>query len=102
MGEVLKKATYHNWSFWICLITSIILIAVSFVVPPTGIIDGSVLCVTGELFAFAALGSLIDAIHKGKDATLTHNNTTITIGDTVQTDKEILNEEENYESEETA
>lgn len=102
MGEILKKATYHNWSFWICLFISIVLIVTSFFIPPMAEISGSVLAAVGELFAFAALGSLIDAIHKGKEATLTHNNTTITIGDTVQTDKEILNEEESYESEETA
>lgn len=81
MGEIIKKATYHNYSFWICLIASIILIAVSFVVPPTGIIDGSVLCATGELFAFASLGTLITAIRKGKDARIRHKNTTIEVGD---------------------
>ena len=46
-----------------------------------GLIDGSVLAATGEIFAFAALGTVIRAIDKGVDAQVQHNNTTITVGD---------------------
>lgn len=90
MGEVIKEATYHNWSFWICLVISISLIVISFFIPPLAAIDGSVLAAVGELFAFASLGSLIDAIKKGKEATLHHGNTSLSIGDG---DKEIITEE---------
>jgi hypothetical protein len=46
-----------------------------------GVIDGSVLAAVGEIFAFAALGTVVKAIDKGVDAQVQHNNTTLTIGD---------------------
>lgn len=51
-----------------------------------GVIDGSVLAGTGEIFAFAALGTVIKAIDKGVDAQVQHNNTTITVGDLTKQD----------------
>lgn len=46
-----------------------------------GVIDGSVLGAVGEIFGFAALGTVVKAIDKGVDAQVQHNNTTITVGD---------------------
>ena len=44
--------------FWICLIVSIGLIVSGFCVPPTGIIDGTVLTAVGILFGFATLAQI--------------------------------------------
>ena len=44
--------------FWICLLVSIGLIVAGFCVPPTGIIDGSVLTAVGVLFGFATLAQI--------------------------------------------
>ena len=44
--------------FWICLIVSIGLMVAGFCVPPTGIIDGSVLTAIGILFGFASLAQI--------------------------------------------
>ena len=44
--------------FWICLLVSIGLIVAGFCVPPTGIIDDSVLTAVGILFGFAALAQI--------------------------------------------
>ena len=44
--------------FWICLIVSIGLMVAGFCVPPTGIIDGSVLTAVGILFGFATLAQI--------------------------------------------
>lgn len=44
--------------FWICLIVSIGLMVAGFCVPPTGIIDGSVLTAVGVLFGFATLAQI--------------------------------------------
>ena len=81
MADIIKTAVKHNWIFWICLLTSILLIVTSFFVPPLSVIDGSVLASVGELFAFAALGNIVAAIEKGIDAKVEHNGTSITIGD---------------------
>ena len=74
----------HNIWFVFFSIVAVGLIITSFFVPPTGVIDGSVLAATGEIFAFAALGTVIKAIDKGIDAQVQHNNTTVTIGDIVK------------------
>lgn len=53
------------------------LIVASFFIPPTGVIDGSVLAAVGELFAFAALFMAWEALDRGIDTKVTHGNTTI-------------------------
>lgn len=55
------------------------LIIASFFVPPMGVVDGSVLAAVGEIFAFAALFAVWEAVDKGIDAKIVHGNTTITI-----------------------
>ena len=66
-------------SFWVTLITSIVLIITSFFLPPTGSVDPTVMASVGELFAFGTLGTVLTAISKGADVTLQHNNTSVTL-----------------------
>ena len=73
MKEIFKS----NMWFYILSGISIILLITSFIVPPTGIIDASVLAATGEIFAFASLGTVLKAIEKGIDAKITKGNTTL-------------------------
>lgn len=56
---------------------AVVLIVVSFFVPPLGIIDGSVLAAIGELFAFASLFMIWESIDRGMDAKITHGDTKI-------------------------
>lgn len=55
------------------------LIIVSFFIPPQGVVDSSVLAAVGEIFAFAALFAVWEAVDKGIDAKIVHGNTTISI-----------------------
>lgn len=76
------KRIYENinkTAFWICLTFSIGLIITSFVLPPSGQIDPSVLTATGEIFGFATLGTIIQAIGKGTDISLKKGDTEINI-----------------------
>lgn len=66
--------------FFACLFSSVILLVVGFIVPPTGIIDGSVLTAVGELFGFATLATIPRVIH-GRSVELTHGNTSLSLGD---------------------
>lgn len=77
----LKKiySNLNKTAFWICLSVSIALIVGAFFVPPLAVIDGSVLAAVGEIFAFSALGTVIEAIGKGSDITLSKGDTTINI-----------------------
>ena len=56
---------------------AVVLIVVSFYVPPLGIIDGTVLAAIGELFAFASLFMIWESVDRGMDAKITHGGTKI-------------------------
>lgn len=81
MGKILKQAIVGNTPFWVLTIVAILLLIVAFVLPPTAIIDKSILTAVGELMGFGALWAVVKAIDKGVPAKLSHNNTTLTIGD---------------------
>lgn len=52
---------------FVCFVISIIMIIVSFILPPTGVIDSSVLSAVGELGIFSTLLRIPDLIEKIKD-----------------------------------
>ena len=71
MSKFFKNFTKSNKiAFWVCLAISVTLLTVSFLLPPTGQIDPSVLRGVGEIFAFAVLYTVIEALQKGTDVTL--------------------------------
>ena len=70
----------HNTWFKVLSVCAILLLIAGFVVPPLGVISPSVLTGVGEIFAFAALWTVIKAIDKGKVASISHGNTTISVG----------------------
>lgn len=80
MSPLIRKATIGNVWFWILTGFAIALITAGFVVPPTGIIDPTVLTAVGEIFGFAALGTVIMAIEKGLPAKVQHNSTSFSVG----------------------
>lgn len=67
-------------AFWVCLIISIGLFVGGFFVPPTGVIDGSVITSVGILFGFAALGQLPVIIETAGHAKITQGNMVIEVG----------------------
>lgn len=64
----IAKSIVGKVSFWVCLIVSLILLTLGFIVPPMGMIDASVLTAVGEIFGFATLAVVADAIKEGYDA----------------------------------
>ena len=66
-------------AFFICLGISISLIVIAFFVPPTAVIDASVLTATGEIFGFCALLTVMDAVERGHDIKMQKGETSITI-----------------------
>lgn len=67
--------------FYVCLGIAIILMAASFLLPPTGVIDPSVLKAAAILLGFAALGIVGKNLSLGKDVTFSHGDTEVTIGE---------------------
>lgn len=66
-------------AFFICLAISIMLIVIAFFVPPTAVIDSSVLTATGEIFGFCALLTVMDAVERGHDIKMQKGETSISI-----------------------
>ena len=60
-------------------VLSTLLIIASFILPPLGVVDPSVLGAVGEIFGFTSLFMAWDSIEKGLGAKWTHGNTTIEI-----------------------
>lgn len=74
-----KNYLEDNKFFIFFSIAALLLIVAGFIVPPTGIIDRSILIAVGELNGTLAIGAVIKAIDKGRSATFQHNNTSVTI-----------------------
>lgn len=68
-------------SFFICMLISIALIITAFFVPPTAVIDPSVLAAVGEIFAWGALVVVIEGIEKGRAVTMTKGDLQISLDD---------------------
>ena len=66
---------------WIFALATIGLFIASFIVPPTGVIDPSILKAAAFLFAFATLAEGREAIREGLGVKLTHGQTTIEVHD---------------------
>jgi hypothetical protein len=79
MKEIYEKCILNNLWFKVLSAISVVLIIISFILPPTGEIHPSVMAAVGEIFAFAALGTVIHAIDKDKTISMTHGDTTITV-----------------------
>ena len=54
-------------TFYVTLIVCIALIVGGFIVPPTGVIDGSVLTAVGLLLMFAVIEKIPEAIKAGRN-----------------------------------
>ena len=74
-----KKCATCKIAFAVALCVSICLIVAGFLIPPTGVIDGSVLKAVGELFAFAALAVGAHALTLGYDLKIIKDGTTIDV-----------------------
>lgn len=74
-----QKCKACKVAFLVAFGVSIALIVAGFCVPPQGVIDGSVLKATGELFAFAALAFGGHAITLGYDLKIAKGDTTIDV-----------------------
>lgn len=68
-------------AFWVSLIVAFGLIVTGFLMPPIGVIDGSVLTGAGIIFMWPTLALGAKAIEDGKTAKFKTSHTTLTVGD---------------------
>lgn len=79
MSTTFKECVLDNLWFKILSLISVLLLITSFLMPPAGVIDPSVMAGVGEIFAWGALFTVLKAIDKGKTASITHGSTTIEV-----------------------
>lgn len=77
--KTFKECVLENIWFKILSLSSIVLIFISLMLPPQGVIDPSVISATGELLGWGALFSVIKAIDRGKTISMKHGETEVTI-----------------------
>ena len=73
-----KECILDNIWFKILSLSSVILIFISLLLPPQGVIDPSVIAASGELIGWGALTTVLVAIKKGKGISVKHGETEIT------------------------
>lgn len=76
-----KQKHADKYIFYICLISSIFIGVVSFILPPTGVIDPSCLKFIALLLGFSALGIAGQNLANGKDVIFSHGDTKVEIND---------------------
>lgn len=79
MREFYKNYLANNSFFIFFSIAALLLIVAGFIVPPTGIIDSSILIAVGELNGTLAIGAVIKAIDNGRSASIKHKDTELII-----------------------
>lgn len=79
MGEIVKNKWRESFWFKFLTVDAIILLVVSFIIPPAGIIDPSVLAAVGEIEALAALWIVYKAVQKGTGAHISKGDINIDI-----------------------
>lgn len=87
-----RVSTSTTIALWICLAMTIAMFAVSFLIPPRGVIDPSIFKAAGFMFAFASLFELREAIREGLGVKLTHGDTVVEVRD-LDNDNQINTEE---------
>ena len=63
--------------FYITFALSVLLIVSGFLIPPTGIIDGSVLTAVGELLMFSVIAKIPEAIKAGKSVKIQKGDSSV-------------------------
>ena len=87
--QMVKNVSKTTSTLLVCLtFVTVGLLVASFLVPPTGVIDPSVLKAAGEIFAFGTLWVVREAIKEGLSVKAVHGNTTIEVGRDEQEQKE--------------
>lgn len=99
MAKILKAV---DWYVHLAMIVSLGLGIAAFILPPTAVIDRSVLAFIGEITGAAALLTFLmklpEYIEKGGTARVTKGNTTIEVGGKSHHNRdEIINENDNPE-----
>ena len=77
MKSIVNKL--NKTAFIVCLTASLAIGIASFLVPPMGVIDPSVLKFISLLLGFLTVATVMSAINRGADITVTKGDTSVTL-----------------------
>lgn len=88
MGKILKtwyKEGDKGWkiAFYASQAISVLLILISFFIPPVAVIDASIFAAVGELAFFPMLYAFYMIVMSGRKATLQKGETTLTVNENI-------------------
>lgn len=78
-SEIEKKCCFCQLVTGLCFLISVILLIAGFLLPPMGIIDGSVLTAVGELLLFPVVIYAFRAIELGMEVKIQKGDTSVEI-----------------------
>ena len=70
LRKEVKKLSAYRYIFWTCLVSVLVLLSVSFMLPPTGEIHPTVLQGCAILMGFSVIGILPECLRLSKDITV--------------------------------
>ena len=76
-----KKLRAYRYIFWTCLISVLVLLSVSFMLPPTGEIHPSVLQGAAILMAFSVIGILPECLRLSREVTVRKGDLEVSLSD---------------------
>ena len=81
MRKEAQKLTAYRYIFWCCLVSAIIMLSVSFVLPPTGEINPTVLQGSAILMGFSVIGILPECLRLSKEVTVRKGDLEVSLSD---------------------
>ena len=81
LRQEVKKLTAYRHIFWTCLISVLVLLSVSFMLPPTGEIHPSVLQGAAILMGFSVIGILPECLRLSREVTVRKGDLEVSLSD---------------------
>ena len=81
LRQEVKKLTAYRHIFWTCLISVLVLLSVSFMLPPTGEIHPSVLQGAAILMGFSVIGILPECLSLSREVTVRKGDLEVSLSD---------------------
>ena len=84
--DEVKKLEAYRHIFWTCLVSAILMLAISFFLPPTRKIDPTVLQGCAILMGFSVIGILPECLRLSKDITVRKGDLEVSLSESDEDD----------------
>lgn len=81
LRKEVKKLSAYRCIFWTCLISVLVLLSVSFMLPPTGEIHPTVLQGAAIVMCFSVIGIIPECLRLGKEVKVTKGDLSVSLSD---------------------